>query len=294
MTRLERQRLFWGLFFISPWIIGFLAFWLLPVLASFYYSLTDFNVIDPTPFWVGLENYRMLLFDDDLFWISLGNTARYVGMLIVLATIIDVAVALLLTAPIRGLSIYRTIYYLPVVVPTIAAAMTWTWVLNPQHGLVNGLLEYIGIKGPLWLASPRTALFSLVLIAVWSSGRAMLIYLAGMKDVPRHLYEAAAIDGGTAWQRFWYITLPLITPQMLFNVVTLLIFSMQAFAEPYIMTQGGPANATTLYALYLYQRAFQDLSMGYASAMAWILFMIVLALTLAFFRLSKRFVVYDR
>jgi len=178
--------------------------------------------------------------------------------------------------------------------PAVAAAMTWVWILNPKHGLVNGALALIGIEGPPWLASPRTALFSLVLVAVWASGRAVLIYLAGIQDIPGHLYEAAEIDGANPWHRMRFITLPLLTPQMLFNVVTMLIGSLQEFAGPFIMTGGGPNNSTLLYGVYLYRRAFQDLRMGIAAAMAWFLFLVVLALTLIIFRTSQRWVFYDR
>jgi multiple sugar transport system permease protein len=294
MNRVELRRVSWGLFFISPWIIGFLAFTLYPVLASFYFSFTDFNVINFSPNWIGLDNYVELATYDKRFWLSLINTLKYVGILIVLATVLDIFAALLLNLKVRGLSVYRTFLFLPVVIPSVAAIMSWIWILNPKHGLINGLLKAVGIEGPYWLASPRTALLSLALVAVWSSGRAILIYLAGVEDIPRHLYEAAEIDGANAWRRMWHVTLPLLTPQLLFNVVTLLIFSMQEFAAPFIMTKGGPANSTLLYSLHLYRRAFLDLSMGYASAMAWILFVIIFALTLLLFRSSQRWVFYER
>ena len=294
MTTSQKRGLAWGLFFISPWILGFLFFTLYPIVASFYYSFTDFNILDFTPNWVGLENYVEMLTYDKLFWISLKNTLHYVGLLIVLATVFDILIAAILSMNVKFLSVHRTIFFLPVVVPLVAASLTWVWILNPKYGLINGFLARLGIPGPYWLASPRTAMISIVLIAVWASGRAVLIYLAGLKDIPQHLYEAAEIDGAGPVQKMLNVTLPLLTPQMLFNVVTLLIFSMQAFTEPYIMTQGGPANATTLYALHLYNRAFQDLSMGYASAMAWLLFLIILVLTILLFTMSRRFVYYER
>jgi len=294
MNVLVRRRTLWALLFISPWIVGFIAFTLYPIVASFYFSFTNFNAINFNPRWVGLQNYEELFLFDRNFWIALGNTLRYAGLLIVLATAFDLVIAMLLNIKVRGLSIYRTIFYLPVVVPTVAAVLTWIWVLNPQFGLLNGLLKIFGIQGPPWLASPNTALLSIVLVAVWGSGRAILIYLAGLQDIPRHLYEAAEIDGANAFQRMRFVTLPLLTPQIFFNMVILIIFSMQAFAEPLIMTNGGPNKSTLLYSLYLYQRAFEDLSMGYASAMAWILFLVILVFTLLFVRLTSRFVVYDR
>jgi multiple sugar transport system permease protein len=290
----EWQRFRWGMFFISPWIVGFLLFTLYPIVASFIFSFTDFNIINFSPSWVGLDNYVELLTYDKRFWLSLKNTAFYAALLIPIATVFDIFIAILLNLNVRGRSIYRTIFFLPVLVPTVAAGMTWVWILNPLHGLINSLLGSIGIAGPLWLASPSTAMLSLVFVAVWSGGRAILIYLAGLQDVPRHLYEAAEIDGASALQRVFYITLPLITPQILFNVVTLLIFSLQGFTEAYVMTSGGPANSTLLYSLYLYRRAFQDFSMGYASAMAWLLFVIILVLTLLLLRTSRHWVVYER
>jgi multiple sugar transport system permease protein len=294
MTCREWQRLRWGVFFISPWIIGFLAFTLYPIVASFVFSFTDFNAINFSPSWVGLDNYTSLLTDDNRFWVSLQNTLTYAGILIPVATIFNVFTAVLLNLDVRGRSVYRTIFFLPVLVPSVAAAMTWVWILNPDRGLINGLLSYVGIPGPLWLASPSTALLSLVLIAIWGGGQAIVIYLAGLQDIPRHLYEAAEIDGANAWNRAIHVTVPLLTPQVLFNVITLLIFSFQAFAEPFIMTGGGPADSTLLYALNLYQRAFQDLKMGYASAMAWILFLLILTLTLLVFQMAQRWVVYER
>ncbi|MEM7532354.1 MAG: sugar ABC transporter permease [Chloroflexota bacterium] len=294
MSTMVRRRLGWGLFFIFPWIIGFVAFTVYPIGASLYYSFTNYNIINFTPNWVGLDNYTDLFFDDHVFWKSLRVTLYYVVMLVVLATIFDIIIAMLLNMNVIGLSLYRTIFYLPVMVPVVAATLTWVWILNPRHGLINGMLDRIGIDGPLWLASPRTALLSLVLVAVWGSGRAVLIYLAGLKDIPQHLYEAAEIDGATAWHKIRHVTLPLLTPQMLFNVVTMTIFSMQSIAAPLIMTGGGPNKSTLMYGLHLYQLAFERLRMGYASAMAWILFVVILVLTVVMFWGTQRYVHYER
>jgi multiple sugar transport system permease protein len=294
VTSPKTRNLLWGLFFISPWIIGFLAFMVYPILGSLYYSFTNFNVLRFEADWVGLANYREIFTQDRLFRLTLSNTFRYAAMFISIATIMDILAAFLLSLRVKGLSVYRTMLFLPVMTPAVAAAMTWVWILNPKHGLVNGALAMLGIQGPPWLASPRTALFSLVLVAVWASGRAVLIYLAGIQDIPSHLYEAAEIDGANPWHRMRHITLPLLTPVMLFNVVTMLIFSLQEFSGPFIMTGGGPNNSTLLYGVYLYRRAFMDLEMGVASAMAWVLFVVVLLLTLLIFRLSQRWVFYDR
>jgi multiple sugar transport system permease protein len=294
MSNIERRKLAWGLLFILPWIVGFLSFTVYPVLASLYFSFTDFNVISFHPNWVGLENYVEMFKYDKYFKLSLINTLKYAVMLIAIATVLCILAAFLLNLRVRGLSIYRTMLFLPVMTPAVASAMTWVWILNPKHGLINGLLARIGIDGPYWLASPKTAMLSMVLVSVWGSGQAVLIYLAGLEDIPSHLYEAAEIDGANGAQRMLHVTLPLLTPQILFNVITLMIGSLQAFAGPYIMTGGGPNNSTLLYGLHLYRRAFRDLSMGYASAMAWILLLLILALTLIMFRTSRRWVFYGR
>lgn len=292
--RPRTRKLLWGLFFISPWIIGFLAFMVYPLVGSLYFSFTDFNVLRFESNWVGTDNYVQIFTRDRLFRLSMVNTLKYAAMFVTVATVLDILLAFLLSLRVRGLAVYRTLLFLPVMTPAVAAAMTWVWILNPHHGLINATLKLIGINGPPWLASPRTALISLVFVAVWSSGRAVLIYLAGIQDIPGQLYEAAEIDGATLWARMRHVTLPLLTPQILFNVVTMLIGSLQEFSGPFIMTNGGPNNSTLLYGVYLYRRAFQDLQMGVASAMAWVLFLIVLGLTLLIFRLSQRYVFYER
>jgi multiple sugar transport system permease protein len=294
LGRQERRNLGWGLLFISPYIVGFLAFTVYPIIASFIFSFTNFNIINFQPDWVGLRNYVQLFTLDRYFPISLGNTFRYTAMLLVIATVVDIFAAFLLNLNVRGLSVYRSALFLPVLTPAVASALTWVWILNPKRGLVNGLLGMVGIVGPPWLASKRTALFSLVLLSVWGTGRSILIYLAGLKEIPTQLYEAAEIDGASAWRRMWHVTIPLLTPQILFNMITMLIGSLQSFVGPFIMTGGGPANSTLLYGLYLYRRAFLNMRMGLASAMAWILFVVILVLTLLMLRVSQRVVVYDR
>ncbi len=294
MSPVVRRRLLWGLFFISPWLIGFFAFTAYPVFASLFYSFTNYNIINRSPDLVGWANYADLIQGREDFWRSLNVTFRYVAMLVGLATVFDIVIAMLLNMNVRGLSLYRTVFYLPVMVPVVAASLTWVWILNPSYGLVNGMLDRVGIHGPAWLASERTALFSLVVVAVWGSGRAVLIYLAGLKEIPQHLYEAASIDGANPWRKMWAITLPLLTPQMLFNVITMTIFSFQSIAAPEIMTGGGPNRSTLLYGLQLYRVAFERLKMGFASAMAWILFLIILVLTIFMFYGSRRFVHYER
>ena len=284
----------WGLFFVAPWIIGFVAFTVYPFFASLYYSFTNFNIINLTPRWIGLDNYVELFTADPLFWTSISNSIRYAALLLVFATVFDIFIAYLLSQDVKFLSIYRTIFFFPVLVPVVAASLTWIWILNPRFGLMNGLLDLIGIKGPNWLASPNTAMYALIFIGVWGSGRQVIVYLSGFNDIPRQLYEAADIDGASGLQKFWRITLPLLSPQIFFNVVTLIIFSLQSFSEVYIMTQGGPANSTLLYAVNLYNRAFRDYAMGYASALAWIMFLLILALTLLIFKFLSGRVIYER
>ena len=284
----------WGLFFVAPWIIGFVAFTVYPFFASLYYSFTNFNIINLTPRWVGLDNYVELFTADPLFWTSISNSIRYAALLLVFATIFDIFIAYLLSQNVKFLSIYRTIFFFPVLVPVVAASLTWIWILNPRFGLMNGLLDVVGIKGPNWLASPDTAMYSLIFIGVWGSGRQVIVYLSGFNDIPSQLYEAADIDGASGLQKFWRITLPLLSPQIFFNVVTLIIFSLQSFSEVYIMTQGGPANSTLLYAVNLYNRAFEDYAMGYASALAWIMFLLILGLTLIIFKFLSGRVIYER
>ena len=284
----------WGLFFVTPWIIGFLAFTVYPFFASLYFSFTNFNIINFSPRWVGLDNYIELFTADPLFWTSIGNSIKYAALLLVAATIFDIFIAYLLSLNVRFLSIYRTIFFFPVLVPVVAASLTWIWILNPKFGLMNGLLDLLGIQGPKWLASPDTAMLSIVFIAVWGSGRAVIVYLSGFNDIPRQLYEAADIDGASGLQKFRRITLPLLSPQIFFNVITLIIFSLQSFSEVYIMTQGGPANSTLLYAVNLYNRAFRDYAMGYASALAWIMFLLILGLTLIIFKFLSGRVIYER
>lgn len=284
-----------GLLFISLWIAGFLAFTCYPILASLYYSFTDFNIVSPEgPQWVGLLNIREMLFEDYLFWISLYNTAYFAFGFLFTATLFDVAIAVLLNLDIRARSFYRTVYFLPVLVPSVAAAIVWVWVLNPQRGLLNHLLSLVGIPGPNWLASVEWVKPALVLMAVWHSGRAIIIYLAGLQEIPRHLYEAARIDGANALQLLRFVTLPLLSPVIFFNVVVGLIGAFQYFTEAYIMTRGGPANASMFYSLHLYFQAFENLRMGYASSLAWCLFLIILLLTLLTFQFSRRLVHYER
>jgi multiple sugar transport system permease protein len=290
----ELRRLGVGLAFAAPWIIGLCVFLVYPIAASLYYSFTEYSVLEE-PVWIGLQNYGDLFLRDALFVTAISNTAIYALMAIPLGTVFAIALALLLNLRVRFQAVHRTIFYLPVLVPTVALALVWQWVLNPSYGIVNAILDAVGIVGPGWYASELWAKPSYVLMSLWVVGNAVVIYLAGLQDVPRDLYDAAAVDGANAWHRLRNVTLPMISPVIFFNVILGLIGAMQVFSEPYIITggTGNPANAAMFYVLLLYRNAFVYFKMGYASAMAWVLFAIVLVITLLLVRGSRSLVYYS-
>ena len=278
--------------FLLPWATGFILFVLGPILASLVLSLMRYDIVTP-PYFVGLSNFRELFLTDIRFLGSMGNTAYYVALYVPLHMIVALGLALLLNQKVRGMPAYRTMFYIPSIVPIVAGSILWVWILQPEWGLINSLLGIFGIKGPLWLASLTWSKPSLILMALWGSGAAMIICLAGLQGVPQHLYEAAEIDGADRWQRFVRITLPMLSPTLFFMLILGVIGSFQVFTTAYVMTGGGPAESTLFYMLYLYRRAFVFLNMGYAAAMAWILFVIVLVLTIVQFRLANRWVYYE-
>jgi multiple sugar transport system permease protein len=284
MTRRERRALWLGLAFVSPWLFGFVVFTAYPVVASLYFSFTDYNVVS-SPRFIGLRNY-LDLWRDPLFGTSLYNTLYLAAIGIPLALFLSLVIAMLLNTRIAFQGAFRTIYFLPSVVPAVAVALLWRWFLNPDFGPVNQALEAVGIPGPGWLADPAWSKPALVLASLWGVGGSMVIYLAGLQNVPVQLYEAADLDGASRWQRVRFITLPMLSPVILFNLIMGIITSFQAFTNIYIMTGGGPSNSTMVYALYLYQNAFQFFKMGYASAMAWVLMVITAAALVVIFRTS--------
>jgi multiple sugar transport system permease protein len=292
LTRRERRGLLTGLLFISPWIIGFLAFRVFPFFASLYYSFTFFPILD-RPKWVGLSNY-VDLFRDTRFLTSLYNTSYYALGAVPLATIVGILLAMLLNTRVRGLSFFRTVYFLPSITPVVASAIVWLWMFDPINGVVNYLLDVVGIHGPGWMGSPQWSKPALILMSMWGVGGAVVIYRAALQDVPRELLEAAELDGANGWQRIRNVTLPMISPVILFNVITGLIGAFQYFTEVHVMTggTGSPADSTLMMSIYLYQSAFQFFKIGYASAQAWILFLIVIAFTVVLFRVSGRLVYY--
>lgn len=279
-----------GYLFISPWIIGFLAFALYPFIASLYYSFTSYDILTP-PRWIGLHNYQAMT-QDPLFWGSLYNTVFFTVISVPLSTVVSIAIAMLLNMKVRGLTIYRTIFYLPSVVPLVASSILWLWLFNPSFGLLDSFLRLVGLPAPGWLYSEAWVKPALILMGLWSIGAAIVIYLAGLQGVPQELYEAASLEGANSWQRTWHVTLPMISPVILFNVTLGLIGSFQYFTQAYVMTQGGPNNASLFFALYLYQQAFQYLHLGYGAAMAWLLFVLILLVTLGIFKSSAKWVYY--
>jgi multiple sugar transport system permease protein len=294
MATLEQVNRRNGLLFCAPWLLGLTVFLAYPLCAAFYYSLCDYSVLLP-PVFVGFDNYVDLL-KDPLFWKSLYNTAYYALGSVVLGLFVSLGLALLLNSKVKGLGLYRTVFFLPSLMPVVASSILWLWMYNGQSGVINTCLRAIGISGPAWLADPAWAKPAIVIMAVWGAGNAMVVYLAGLQDVPTSLYEAALIDGAGFFQRLVNVTIPMISPVIYFNVVLSIIAGFQAFTQAFIMTggAGAPARSTLFYVLNLYNVGFQDLRMGYASAMAWVLFVVILVLTFGATRLSKRWVTYDR
>ena len=281
-----------GYLFFSPGLIGLVFFLAGPILYSLYLSFTTYNIYQP-PRWVGLDNYRIMLTQDPLFWKSLGNTLYYVALSVPINVAAGVLLAVLMNQKVRGIRLFRTIYFLPSVVSGVAVALLWQWILDPNFGMINTFLANLGIQGPGWLIDEHWSKPSLVLMNIWSVGGGMIIYLAGLQGVPASLYEAATVDGAGALRKFWSITLPMLTPTIFYNVVMGVLSGFQVFLQAYIMTGGGPNNSTMFYAFHLYNKAFKDLQMGYASAMAWVLLAISLLCTLVIFRSGTAWVYYD-
>lgn len=299
-TRAERRRFFIGLAFISLWIIGFFAFTLYPMLASLYYSFTEYHIKQPLE-WIGFQNYRTML-HDELFWKALYNTLYMVLFSVPLSLLISFICALLLNIKLPGQSFYRVIYYLPSIVPVVASTLLWLWILNPNTGILNTFLAQLGIRGPNWTHDPFWSKPSLIFMGLWGVGNTVVIYLAGLQDIPATLVEAADLDGATWWQRLWRITVPLISPITLFNLIIGVIGTFQYFAQAYVLSAdvgavgsalGAPLNSTLFYSVYLYQQGFVYLKMGYASAQAWVLFLIIMICTLLMLRSSERWTYYE-
>lgn len=279
-----------GLLFISPAIVGFIVFALWPIIQSLYYSFTDYDVLQP-PAWIGWDNYRDLL-DDRVFGIAMRNTIYMVLIGLPAHILFDLLMAMLLNTKIRGLPIYRTIFYLPSITPVVASTIVWLWLFNGQYGIISSILQFFGAPPIGFLTDPHYTKPSMIFMGLWFGGNTILIYLAGLRDVPRELIESAELDGAGAWRKTWHITVPMITPIIFYTLIINVIGYFQYFTEAWVMTStrdggaGGPANSLLFFAMYLYQAAFQQFKMGYASAQAWVLFLIVLIATVVLFRTS--------
>jgi multiple sugar transport system permease protein len=292
LTPLERREAVEFYLFISPWIIGLLVFLLYPLLSSLYYSFTRYE-IGGRPLWVGWRNYAEM-FADPRYLNSIQVTFKFAVISVVGVTLLALALALILSQALRGINFFRTIYFMPSVMPMVAVSLTWFYILRPDTGPLAGVLALFGIEGPRWLGEVRWALPALIGINVWISfGSQMVIFLAGIKGIPRELYEVAEIDGAGAWARLLNVTLPLLTPTIFLNLVLGIIGAMQVFDIPWVMTKGGPSDATRTYMIHLYNRGWVQLQMGSASAMGWVLFLIIMAITLLVVRSSQAWVYYE-
>lgn len=289
--KLSTQEEIAGWVFALPWILGFCMFTFGPMLWSLAMSFTNYDMFRWQ--WIGLANYRRMFLIDDLVLRSLLVTTTYALMSVPLHLTFGFSLALLLNQKIKGLSVWRTIFYLPSVISGVAVIIMWILILSPEFGLINSILNYIGIKGPNWLGSPQWALPSLVLISLWGVGGSMLIYLGGLQGIPTELYDAAKVDGCNDWQSFWHVTIPMMSPVIFFNLVMGIIGALQTFDTAFIATRGGPSFSTYFYMLHLFTNAFEMLKMGYASALAWVLFIYIMILTLLVFRFGSTWVFYE-
>lgn len=291
MTKTEKRNQLLGMLFISPWLLGFLLFALFPLVASLYYSMTNYDFIRQPQF-IGITNYTRLFTVDPDFWTVMYNTLYYVGFGVPLGIAVAFLIANLLNSNIQGRAFFRSVIYIPSIVPAVCTAMVWLFILNVQYGVINGVLKTLGVPTIPFLSSPELAKPSLILIYVWAQGTAVVIFLAALQDVPRSLYDAALVDGANAWARFWNVTVPMCTPVLLFNFIMGIISAFQDFTLPFVLTGGGPMKSTEFYVVSLYRNAFVQFSIGKASAMAWILFLIILLFSVLLFRSSARWIYY--
>ena len=291
MTKTEKRNQVMGLLFVSPWLIGFFLFALFPLVASLYLSMTNYDFIRE-PRFIGAANYMRLFTGDPDFWTVMYNTLYYVGFAVPLGVAVAFGIANLLNSEIKGRTLFRSLIYIPAIVPAVCTAVVWLFIMNVQYGAINGILKAIGWPTIPFLSSPQLAKPSLIIIYIWAQGTAVVIFLAALQDVPRSLYDAALVDGANAWNRFWNVTVPMCTPVILFNFIMGIIVAFQDFTLPFVLTGGGPMKSTEFYVVSLYRNAFVQFSIGKASAMAWILFLIILLFSVILFRTSARWVYY--
>jgi multiple sugar transport system permease protein len=294
MSRMRRSEAIAGLLFVSPWVVSLLVFTAYPVLASLYYSFTQY-AITQSPKWIGLDNYTRMFTADAALNVAVYNTLYYTLLSVPIGLIASLLIALVLNLNVKGIGAYRTLFYLPSLAPPVAGAIIFAIMFQPQGGLVNGVLAFFGIKGPGWFTDPAYAKLGLIILGLWGVGAGSLIFLAGLKDIPSEMLEAASIDGATAWQRFWRITIPLLTPVILYNLVMGIIGSFQVLTAAFVLggTTGKPQESLLMYMVHLYRTAFRYFDMGYASAMAVALFTVILVATLLIFRTTNSWVFYE-
>jgi len=288
---LARREAMSGYIFILPAVLGFVLWTAGPMLYSAWMSLHEWNLMQPARY-VGLANFRRMA-DDALFWKSLRVTLTYAILLVPLFQVVSLLAAMLLNVNVRGVSFFRAAFYLPTVVPVVAASFLWGWIFNPEFGLLNSYLRKLGLTKILWFQEPRWAMTAMIIMSLWTFGGTMVIYLAGLQGIPAHLYEAAEIDGAGAFRKFFTVTIPMMSPVIFFNFVLGMIGALQAFTQAYVITDGGPQNSTLFYTLYIFRKGFTDFQMGYASALAWVLFALVMVLSLLVFRSFGRRVYYE-
>jgi multiple sugar transport system permease protein len=296
LSRQRKREALTGLFFISPWLIGFLVFYAGPALVSLGMSFTRWNIVG-TPTWIGLDNYIEIFSGDKNFWNSVWVTLRYALLYIPLMTIFAIITAMALNTKVKGIGIFRTLFYLPSVAPAIAASLIFMWILQPTYGLLNIVLGYFSIDGPNWFKDPRYAIWGIIMIALWRLGAGAVVYLAGLQNIPVQLYDAAEVDGASSWKKFWHVTLPMLTPILFFQIVVELIGVFQTFTPAYVVSQAngyaGPIKQLYFYMLYVYVKGWQNLQMGYASALSWLLTIFILVITILVFRSSPYWVYYE-
>jgi multiple sugar transport system permease protein len=282
-----------GYLFLSPWVIGFMVFGFYPIIMSLYYSLCRYDVLR-IPQFIGFGNYAELLFSDPYFWKSIWNTLYYTFFRTILSILGSLLLAVLVNNALKGIRIFRTAYFMPSIITGVSLSVLWMWLFNPQYGLINIFLAFFGLSGPLWLSSAEWSKPAMIIMSLWSiGGGRMLVFLAALQTIPTHLYEVVDIDGGGWWHKFYHVTVPMISPVIFLWMIIEVIFSLQIFTEAYVITKGGPLNSTLFYNLYLYLKAFDDFSMGYASAMAWLLLVITLLITVIQFQLARKWVHYE-
>jgi multiple sugar transport system permease protein len=294
MTKRERHNLLLGILFISPWLVGFFVFLAYPIYYTVRISFTKYTGFG-TPQWIGLDNYRTLL-HDNVFWTAVYNTAYYTALAVPVGVVVAMVLALVMNQPLPEVGIFRVVIYIPSVIPLFTLAFVFQVLMNPTQGIFNRVLIFFGLPNINWFGDPRYAKIALVILAQYGAGQAAIVFLAALKGIPYTLYEAASLDGATSWRRFWNITLPLMTPVILYDLILGLSYGLQIFTQVYILSgnpAGGPANSTMVYVLYLYNNAFTYAKMGLASAMAWILFVVTMVLSLIIFRSSRWWVNYE-